>query len=235
MRTVRAALLLAISQSVSGVAHASIDIGGELTIATDYVYRGISQTMSDPALQAELAVEHETGWYGWVWASNVDFVAAAAPDDGAALEVNVAIGYSHELSDSLSVSVEGAAYIFPGTRPGYDYDYAEWLLGLQLHGRHRLTIGHSKSVFGSGDIGRFYAAATTLDLTSRARLDVELGYYDLQDALDFSYGYAEASIVYDADRFEWRLSYTTSDDNARTGFDPSTARDRLVIAVSMSF
>ena len=235
MRTVRAALLFVISQSVAGVAHASTDIGGELTIATDYMYRGVSQTMSDPALQVELAIENDTGWYGYLWASNVDFVPAAGPDDGAELEVNVAVGFSHGLSDSLSASLEGVAYVFPGTKPGYDYDYAEWLLGLQLHGRHRLTVGYSNSVFGSSDIGRFYAAATTLDLTSRARLDVELGYYDLQDALNFSYGYAEASIVYDANRFEWRLSYLTSDDDARTGFDPSTVRDRLVFAVSMSF
>ncbi len=233
MRIVKAAFLMAVSYGLPAVA--AVDVTAQVTIATDYMYRGVSQTMSDPTVQAELAAEHDSGWYGWVWASNVDFAGAGDPEDGADLEVNVAAGYHHEVSDSLALSVEGVAYVFPGTKPGYDYDYAEWLLGVHLHERHHLSFGYSENVFGTGDIGRFYAASTTLDLTSRAWLDIGLGYYDLQDAMDISYGYAEASFVYDAEPLQWRLSYFTSDDEARTAFGPAAAHNRLVVAVSMAF
>lgn len=233
MRTVRTALWLVTSGFLPGIVHASFDVGGELTIASDYMFRGVSQTMSGPALQAGLAIEDDTGWYGWVWASNVDFVGGSGPDDGADLEVDFAVGYGYDLGDSLSVSVERVAYVFPGTKPGYDYDYGEWLLGLQLHERHSATFGFSRDVFGTGKIGRYYAASTSLDLAARAHLDFELGYYDLQDALNFSYGYAEAAIVYDADAVQWRLSYLASDDEARANFDRSTVRGRLVIAFSI--
>lgn len=235
MPFVKAGFLIALSHGLSAAAVAAVNVGGELTIATDYMYRGVSQTMSDPALQAEFAVEHDAGWYGWVWASNVDFVAAGAADDGADLEINIAVGYNHEISESLAVSIENVAYVFPGTRPGYDYDYTEWLLGLSFYERHCLTVGYSGRVFGTSDIGRFYAASTTIDLMPRASLDIELGYYDLQDALAFSYGYAEAAIVYDSGPIQWRLSYLTSNDEARTGFDPAAVDNRLVVAISMSF
>lgn len=235
MRAIRTVFLLAMSFGLPAVAVAAVEVGAQVTIATDYMYRGVSQTMSGPTLQAELSVEHDSGWYGWVWASNVDFDAAGNPDDGADLEVNVAVGYHHEVSDSLALSVEGVAYVFPGTKTGYDYDYAEWLLGLQLHDQHRLIFGYSKSAFGTSDTGRFYAASTTFDMTSRARLDIELGHYDLHDALDFSYGYAEVSFVYDAEPLQWRLSYFTTDDEARAAFGSTAVRDRVVVAVSMSF
>ena len=71
--------------------------------------------------------------------------------------------------------------------------------------------------------------------TSRTWLNAELGYYDLEDALDISYAYAEASFVYDAEPLQWRLSYLTSDDDARTAFGPAAVSNRLVVAVSMSF
>jgi uncharacterized protein (TIGR02001 family) len=223
------------SYGLPAAAAADVDIGAQVTIASDYMFRGVSQTMSQPALQAELAAEYDNGWYGWVWASNVDFVAAGDPDDGADLEINVAVGYQHDVSDSLTVNVEGVAYVFPGTKTGYDYDYAEWLLGLQIHERYRLTFGYSKTVFGTNDSGRFYAAATTLDLTSRSWLDLELGYYDLDEALDMSYRYAEASFVYDAEPLQWRLSYFMGDDAAAPDFGSAAVRDRLVVAVNISF
>ena len=235
MRAMKAASLAAMICGLPAVAVAAGDVEAQVTIATDYMFRGASQTMSEPAVQAGLAAEHDSGWYGWVWASNVDFVAGGDPDDGADLEINAAVGFHHEVSGSMALSVEGIAYVFPGTKPGYDYDYAEWLLGLHLQERHHLTFGFSKNVFGTGDVGRFYAAATSIDLASRAWLDVKLGYYDLDDALGVSYGYAETAFVYDAEPFQWRLGYFTSDDKARAAFGRAAVRDRVVVAVSMSF
>ena len=45
----------------------------DLTLASDYRTRGISQTQNDPALQAGLTLAHSSGLYLGAWSSNVDF------------------------------------------------------------------------------------------------------------------------------------------------------------------
>lgn len=235
MRTVAAVILSAPGLMAPGASVIAMELGGEITVTTDYMFRGVSQTMSEPALQAGIAAGHDSGWYGWAWVSNVDFVAPGGPDDGAELEANFAIGYDHDVNEAVSVSLEGVAYRFPGMKAGYDYDYAELLVGFELWEQHRLVLGYSGDVFNAGGVGRYYAAASTFDLAPRLSLDIELGYYDLHDAFDASYAYAETAINYEFGALHWRLSYVMNDDAARTLFDESTVRNRLVAAVSVAF
>ena len=49
------------------------DISGNVSLATDYVYRGYSQTNEQPTIQGGFDVAGESGLYGGVWASNVEF------------------------------------------------------------------------------------------------------------------------------------------------------------------
>ncbi|NLW06331.1 MAG: hypothetical protein GX029_14105, partial [Pseudomonadaceae bacterium] len=72
-----AAALPALAQDAG--AEPAWSFGGEVVAASDYVWRGVSQTMEDPALQLEAYVEHESGFYVGGFASNVDF---GDPDDG---------------------------------------------------------------------------------------------------------------------------------------------------------
>jgi hypothetical protein len=44
-----------------------------VALTTDYVWRGISQTNEDPAIQGGFDFEHPSGVYLGVWGSNVDF------------------------------------------------------------------------------------------------------------------------------------------------------------------
>ena len=53
-----------------------------VTAASDYFFRGVSQTVNKPALQAELAVEHPSGLFGGVFASTVGFPEQPYEDIG---------------------------------------------------------------------------------------------------------------------------------------------------------
>jgi len=57
--------------AIAPLASAEVSVTGTLT--SDYVFRGVSQTDSSPAIQASLDYEHESGFFAGVWASNVDF------------------------------------------------------------------------------------------------------------------------------------------------------------------
>ena len=212
-----------------------IDVSGDVTVSSDYMFRGVSQTMSAPSLQGSFSVEHDTGAYGYLWASNVDFTDSGVPEDGAHFEVDLELGFFHEISERAAITLAWTRYFYPGTKPGVDYDYHEWLGGLVIDERHRLTIGYSRDVFGDGSPGVSYVVGTGLDLTERTGVDVELGYYNLDHAYDMSYSYAEVSIFGRADFLDWRLSYFTTGNEAADLFLASTIDDRVVLALGVSF
>ena len=60
-------------------------------VATDYLFRGISQTRSRPALQLGLDVAHGSGFYVGAFGSNVVFPGASARQ-----EVDALAGYRFE-------------------------------------------------------------------------------------------------------------------------------------------
>jgi uncharacterized protein (TIGR02001 family) len=220
---------------ISSQAGAGIDVGGQVTIATDYMFRGASQTMSGAALQGELGIESDNGWYGYVWATNVDFTDSGTQHDGASLELDIDVGYAHVVNDRLTVALGAAAYFFPDTEPGFDYDYVEWHGSLSVDGRHGLTIGYSDNVFASGSTGVFYEARTGMNLSEQLYLGIELGHYDLEDGYDISYNYAALSLAGSLQAIGWQLSYFTTSDEAGEIFFESTISDRLVLALTLEF
>jgi len=229
------ALAAAALLGISNQAGADIDYSGQLTIASDYMFQGASQTMSGTALQGELGFEAENGWYGYVWASNVDFTASDSEDDGASLEINLQAGYAHSVTDNLTVTLGTTAYVFPGTKPGFDYDYEELHGALSVNDRHSLTIGYSDNVFGSGSTGIFYSASTGVDLSKQLHLGIGLGHYDLEDAYDLSYNYAALSLAGKVRSVLWQLSYFTTSNEVEQIFYKSTVSDRLVLALTLEF
>jgi uncharacterized protein (TIGR02001 family) len=82
-----------------------IDISGEVGIATDYRFRGLSLSNSNPELTASLTIEHESGLYASAWASNV----ALADGNADHLEVDWTAGYSKDIG---SVNVDAGAIYY---------------------------------------------------------------------------------------------------------------------------
>ena len=49
------------------------EISGNVALASDYVYRGISQTDEEATIQGGVDVAADSGLYAGVWASNIAF------------------------------------------------------------------------------------------------------------------------------------------------------------------
>lgn len=84
------------------------EIDGYVSGLTDYRFRGISLSDKDPALQAEISVSHESGFYGVAWASNTALDSSA--DE---LEIDLTLGYAADVGN-LSVDVGAVYYAYPG-------------------------------------------------------------------------------------------------------------------------
>ncbi len=115
-----AALAAALSTlAFAGTASAQdADVAFNVAVASDYVFRGFSQTDEDPAFQAGVDVSLN-GFYGGAWASNVDF------GDDTTAEFDVYGGYRAEVEGfALDFGVVG--YLYAGEPSAAEYDYVEY-------------------------------------------------------------------------------------------------------------
>ncbi|MFT3727252.1 MAG: TorF family putative porin [Terricaulis sp.] len=118
MRTVQKMLAgaMLMGAAISGVAHAEGTWSGNIALTTDYVFRGITQTSGNPAVQG--GFDYVNGqFYAGTWASNVSF------SDGP--ELDVYAGVTPSLGPvALNLGVVG--YFYPGAQDdGAEFDYYE--------------------------------------------------------------------------------------------------------------
>lgn len=91
---------------------AQADTSYNVSVTSDYFWRGMSQNAGNVALQAGIDYNHESGFYAGAWASEVDY------GDTANVEYDFYAGYSTDLTDDISVDLGVIQYNFDGS----DYD-----------------------------------------------------------------------------------------------------------------
>ncbi|MBM3556343.1 MAG: hypothetical protein FJX47_12415 [Alphaproteobacteria bacterium] len=85
-----------------------------IAAATDYTFRGISQTKNRGALQGTVEYAHASGFYVGAFASNVKFPdQTGTANDHTKYEVDLSAGYRFELGP-ISWDVGAIAYTYPG-------------------------------------------------------------------------------------------------------------------------
>ncbi|MGB2902975.1 MAG: TorF family putative porin, partial [Candidatus Dechloromonas phosphoritropha] len=90
-------------------------ITGNMTIATDYRFRGISQTFGKPAIQGGVDYLHESGIYVGNWNSNVN---EATGFSGGSVEMDFYGGWKKSFDD-FGVDIGVLYYYYPGTSTGF--------------------------------------------------------------------------------------------------------------------
>jgi uncharacterized protein (TIGR02001 family) len=118
-----------------------------VTLASQYVSRGMRQTWGRPALQAGVEHSHPSGWSAGTWASTVSdrFI------EGGRVEWDLYGGYAGTLGP-LGYSLSALHYRYPGARisaTGTKYDYTELAPGLSyrsLYAKYYRTV--SRDFFG---------------------------------------------------------------------------------------
>lgn len=92
-------------------------ISGTVTATSDYRFRGVSQSGKDPAFQAGVTVNHESGFYAGVWASTID----DTPDTNhvpvvsgyGEAEIDLFAGYSKTFDNGVGIDVGLLYYLYP--------------------------------------------------------------------------------------------------------------------------
>lgn len=231
----KGAILIAMCSMSAQAAAESLDVGGGVTLASDYRFRGVSQTLGGAAAQAWIEAEVDAGFYGYVFASNVDFVPDGEPDDGARYEVNAALGFATELSDDWAVDAMLVRYAFPDTFSGIGYDYTEAVLTVSHSEGIAATAGYSNDVFGERADGWFYAISAERELAGDFSFAARAGFYDLGAPLGESYSFSEFGLSRALDAFDVSLVWHDTGDDARDLFYEEAIGSSLVLSLDFLF
>ena len=189
--------------------------GGSLAVTTDYVYRGISQSGGDPAIQGGLYAQPATGWTIGVWASTVEF---ARTQDRSA-EIDLYLARSWSIGSDWDVRLGLTHYEYPNDNLPLRYDYDELIVSASYRQRFTATATWTPELsrYGGGRIAKDREAAS-YELTyvqpviGAWSMGAGLGYFDLDDLFDTGYWYWNAGLVYSWQRLQVDLSYIDADE-----------------------
>jgi uncharacterized protein (TIGR02001 family) len=94
----------------------------DLTVAynvglfSQYIFRGLTQTNNNPAVQGGIDLTHSSGFYLGAWASNVNWTVDSTYYTSGSLEVDLYGGYRYNFGDSgLGIDVGALQYLYPGS------------------------------------------------------------------------------------------------------------------------
>ena len=131
-RKIAVATLLSAGLLMAGNVAAS-EVTGSVTVVSDYLFRGITQTDEKPALQGGVTWTHDSGFYVGAWGSSISWLADADPDVSSQVELDGFVGYAGSFGESdFGYDVGVNYYWYPGSYPaGFnDADTAEVYVGL---------------------------------------------------------------------------------------------------------
>jgi uncharacterized protein (TIGR02001 family) len=150
---------------------------------SQYVFRGISQTNEDPAIQGGFDYEHASGFYIGTWASNISWLTDSPGVTGyssSSMEIDVYGGYRFNVTEDIGVDVGLLQYIYPGDNDksvAPDADTLEGYVGVSwkwLSAKYSYSFGDT---FGVNDAsGTWYLdLSASFPLTEKLSLDLHYG------------------------------------------------------------
>lgn len=205
------------------------EFSGNVTLTSDYVFRGFTQDNEDPAIQGGFDWDSGAGFYLGVWGSNVNF----GDGDEASDEIDFYGGYAGEI-DNFSYDIGLIYYWYPGAANALSYDFWEVYgsIGYDF-GPAVISLGlaYTPDNFGDTDDGLYFQSGVSVPLTENFSIDANVNYYDVDpafgpDYFDWNIGATLALEWFDAD-----LRYIDTDVSNCNGVCDS----RVVFSVSRSF
>lgn len=220
-KTTLAKGLLLLGLAAGSLNATAVELTGDITFASDYAFRGVSQTEEAPALQGGLSLSTESGFYVSVWGSNVDFLAEGT------LELDMMLGWSGAINDDWSTDVGIMRYGYPNA----EIDGSNFYEVYGSLSYKDLTFGVAYSDDYWAHSGNFiYAyAGYSYAVTDYLTLDLHIGQNEYDDS---SASYMDWSVGVSTEVLGAGLSLTYVD----TDIDDSYLADsRVILAISKSF
>jgi uncharacterized protein (TIGR02001 family) len=251
MKMVNLSKALMAAGLMTAAAAAQAGVTGNVAFTTDYLFRGVSQSSNNAAIQGTMSYAHESGVYVTAWGSSIASSAGG-------LELDTLLGYAGKAGD-VSYDVGVMRYNYPGLNEntgGYvdasgnpvDTDYNEVYASVSFAGA-KFGLNYSPDYFAESDkflysyldyskevagIGLF-AHVGWNKFDDEVALNQALGGGGLEDDyLDYKFAVSKT-----VEGVVLELAYVGSDIESDTllaaGVETGVAEDRAVFTVTKAF
>lgn len=208
------------------MAASAVEVSGNVTLASDYTFRGVSQTNERGAIQGGFDVDFGNGFSLGTWSSNVDF------GNENTQELDLYGGYSFAVSESVSIDLGYIHYMYPGNEAESNYD--EFVVGVSVSDFSASVI-YSPEYFGDG-LGEAYIVNLdySLSVNDAVSVDFHVGSTTTEDdgQVDTDDGYIDylVGVNYDVAGVTLSLAYVGTDADMNSDLYD----DRMVLSISKS-
>jgi len=241
MRKTLIASALAAATTLPGIAAAQESphsISGNMGIFSDYRFRGISQTVDQPAIQGGIDYSHKSGFYVGNWNSNVNGLVYT---DGS-IEMDFYGGYKFGIGP-VGMDVGLLQYYYPGAKTGGEkYDTLEGYVGASwkwftLKYSYAFTDFFSlQNSDGSGYLDFGFA----MELAPKLSINAHLGNQTVKNYSASDYSDWKVGVTYDLSGWVLGATYVDTDSDPiyvfkDDGKREDLAKSKVVFSVTKSF
>jgi len=211
-------------------------IAANVTVVSDYRYRGISQSNFKPAIQGGFDYAHESGFYIGNWNSNISWLSdgyGTSPAVSAPIEMDIYAGYKTEVS-GVGVDVGVITYNYPGSTShgvnwlantqeayvGLTYGPATFKTSYVL-GKHYFASTADANASAKGTL--YYDLTLAQEIAPKLTASAHAGYTDYKESAalyastgKFSYADYNVGLTYDYEGFLLGAKYYFNSTKAGT-------------------
>jgi uncharacterized protein (TIGR02001 family) len=180
---------------------------------SEYMFRGLTQTGEEMALQGGVDYAHSSGFYLGAWASNISWLEDDGLYENSSLELDLYGGFASTFGDSgIGYNVGLLQYIYPGDKvSGTGYDKAETteLYAALTYGWAQAKVSYGLTdIFGVKDSDGSYYAELNGNIPVGESGFTVIAHYGYQDFA----GSANDNLSYS----DWKLGLTKAFSNGVT-------------------
>jgi uncharacterized protein (TIGR02001 family) len=206
-----------------------------ISAASDYRYRGISQTRRQPALQGGADYAFSNGFYLGTWASTIKWIK----DSGGSSDVELDLygGYKGSINESLGYDLGFLHYDYPSNKLNPSANTDELYAAISM-GPVTVKYSHSLgNLFGFADSKNsgYLDISASFDLGNGLTLTPHIGRQTVHNNSGFSYTDYALSLNKDYAGLSFGLSLVGADTSAYAGTDKDLAKANLLLSVKKSF
>jgi uncharacterized protein (TIGR02001 family) len=227
-----------------------------VSLTSDYRYRGISQTRLKPALQGGADYAFASGFYVGTWASTIKWIkdaeAASGVDAKGSVEWDLYGGYKGEIAKDFTYDVGVLAYVYPSNKyadiPGAANANTTEIYGALTYGPATLKYSHSvTNLFGFADSKNsgYLDLSATFEVGPAIQLIPHVGHQKVAGGANSDFSYTDYSFTVGKDFSGFFLSAAIVGADTKTiagtkaYASPANGKDlgksALVIAVKKTF
>lgn len=234
------ALLLVLTTHVVSADESPHEFSANVSIVSDYLYRGITQTLENPAIQGGFDYSHaDTGFYLGTWASNVDYGADAN------IEIDYYGGIAGTFGNGISWDVGGLYYQYAGSDDEPEEDFVEAYISLgytfaEVSYEPSVAVGvnYSPDFYGEDGDGVYVYGSLDLSLPYDVGLSFYVGHQDVEGdqttgPAGFDYVHYSVGLSRSFGPFDLGVSWNDANDDCDGG--SNEACRAVVFSVSSSF